>query len=244
MAKRTFRGRGKVYLDGRHVGNVSELVLNNENREEELPDYTQGGGGVYDSVSEIEKATFAFTFYDYFPENLGMATFGTSSAVAAGTVTDESIAAPADLADGDRLVKTAKMIDTAQAVTLTSDPSGTTYVADTDYTVTKAGIVLLAAGNISASDALLVSYSNEATDLVQAIMTSGEEFHMVFDGLNDADSGKGVVVDIFKAKPTPGEGIGLISEEFASSSINGTIIKDTTKNGTTESQYYTIDMEQ
>lgn len=244
MAKRTYRGRGKVYLDGRHIGNVSELVLNSENREETMLDYTQGGGGVYDSVSEIEQATFAFTFWDYFPENFAVSTFGTSASVAAGTVTDESISAPADLADGDRLVKTAKMIDTTQTVTVTSDPAGTTYTLDTDYSVTKAGIILLSAGSISASDPLLVSYSNEATDLVQAIMTSGQEFNMVFDGLNDADSGKGVVVDIFKAKPSPGEGIGLISEEFASSTVNGTIVKDTTKNGTTESQYYTVEMEQ
>ena len=155
MAKRTFRGRGKVYFDGRMIGNVSELVLNNENREEELFDYTQGGGGVYDSASEVQTVSFAATMYDFFPENVSMAVFGTSDAVTSGTVTDESITAPADLADGDRLVETAKMIDTTQSVTVTSDPAGTTYVADTDYTVTKAGIVILTAGSITASAPLL-----------------------------------------------------------------------------------------
>lgn len=240
MADKSYIGAGKLYMDGRFVGNVSELTLNFEYETKELIDFTQGGGGTYNSLERISSSGFTFTFHDYSAENLAMALYGSSAAVTATAVTDESITAPSDVETNDGLVTTASMIDTTQTVVLTTDPAGTTYTEDTDYTVTAAGVVLLAAGSISNDEALLIDYTKKAHDLVQALTTSGGEYVMVFDGLNDAQSGTPVVVKMYRAKPSPAEGLPLIGDDFAANTVTGKIVKDTTVTTAGLSQYFKI----
>lgn len=240
MTDKSYIGAGKLYLDSRFVGNVSRLDLAFEFETKELQDFTQGGGGLANSIERISSVGFEFDFHDYSAENLAMALYGSSAAVTAATVTDESITAPSDLSTGDRLVKTAHMLDVNQTVTLTTDPAGTTYTADVDYTVTAAGVVLLTAGSIVDSAALLIDYDKKAADLVQALVNSGNEFVMIFDGLNDAQSGTPVVVEAYRAKPSPAEGLPLIGDDFAANTVTGKILKDTTIVGAGLSQYMTV----
>jgi len=240
MADKSYIGAGKLYMDGRFVGNVSDLTLNFEYETKELIDYTQGGGGTYNSLERISSSGFTFTFHDYSAENLAMALYGTSAAVTAATVTDEAIAAPSDVATNDGLVTTASMIDTSQTVTVTNTAATVTYTQDTDYTVSAAGVVLLAAGAIANDQDLLIDYTKKAHDLVQALTTSGGEYVMVFDGLNDAQSGDEVVVKIYRAKPSPAEGLPLIGDDFAANTVTGKVVKDTTITTTGLSQYFKI----
>lgn len=240
MTDKSYIGKGQVYLDGRAIGNVSELTFSINEDKKELQDYTSSGGGLYNSLRRISGVEMSMTVHDYSAENLSVSLFGTASAVTAAAVTDESIAAPADLASGDRLVKTANLIDTSVAPVVTSDPAGTTYTVDTDYTVTASGIVILSSGTITASAALLIDYTKKAVDVVQALTTSAQEFELVFDGLNEAQSGTPVSITVFRAKFGGAQGLSVIGDEFGAMQLTGDVLKDTTITGAGLSQYLGI----
>jgi hypothetical protein len=239
MTDKSYIGKGKVFLDGRQVGNVTALSFQITEDKKELKDYTAAGGGNYNSVTRIDAVELSMTLSDYSAENLAAAVFGTASAVTATTVTDESIDAPASLV-GDPLVKTANVLDVDQTVTVTSDPAGTTYVEDTDYTIGAAGIRILASGSISASDPLLITYDKKAVDVVEALTQSAAEYELVFEGLNEAQSGTPVVVIVHRAKFGPAAELPMIGDEFAELSLTGDALKDTSITTGGLSQYFKV----
>lgn len=239
MTDKSYIGKGKVYLDGRQVGNVTALNFAITEEKIELKDYTSAGGGNYNSLTRIDTVTLSMTMSDYNKENLAAAVFGTASAVTATTVTDESIAAPASLT-GNPLVKTAFVIDTAQTVTVTTDPAGTTYTVGTDYTVSAAGITILASGSIGTEDALLVSYTKKAVDVVEALTTTAQEYELIFDGLNEAQSGTPVVITVHRFKPGPAADLAMIGDEFAELVLTGDSLKDTSITTAGLSQYFKV----
>lgn len=239
MTSCAYIGKGKVYLDGRFVGNVSALTIAITEDKVTQTDYTGPGGGNCATVSRIDAVEMNMTMTSYDPNNLALAVFGSASAVATSSIVDESISSPATL-DDDTLVLTANLIDTAQAVQVTSDPAGTTYTEGTDYTIGTAGITILAAGTIGAGTALLVSYEVKGHNLVEALVSSAQEYEIVFDGLNEADSGAPVVVKGYKVKFGPAEELALISDDFAEIALTGDILKDETITGPGLSQYFTV----
>lgn len=239
MADASFIGKGKVYIDGRQVGNVTALNFNHTEEKIELKDYTGAGGGNYNSLTRIDSVELAITMSDYSAENLAVAVFGSASAVTATTVTDESISAPAALT-GNPLVTTADVIDVDQTVTVTSDPIGTTHVENTDYTISPAGITIIDGGGISASDPLLVSYTKKAVNVVEALTQSAQDYVVVLDGLNEAQSGTPVVVTIHRAKFGPAPEVAMIGDEFGELALTGDALKDTTITTPGLSQYYKV----
>lgn len=231
------KGRGRVYFDGRELGNISAAELGFAVTEQTLKDYRSCAGGNYASSIDIDEANVALTLHDLSPGNVAMAFYGTKSAIAAGAVTDESIAAPADLASGaDRFVKTANAIDLGTAPVVTSDPAGTTYVADTDYIARSGGILILGSGSISASDPLLIDYTKIAAQKIEALMSASLSGELIIDGLNCVNLGSAVRVVVWNFKPSPAEAFALISEEFASFTLNGKADADPSQSP--DSEYY------
>ena len=69
-----------------------------------------------------------------------------------------------------------------------------------NYVVKPEGIVLLAgASGITVADKLWVSYSYGEYAAIEALTTKAPELQLLFGGLNEADSGKPVIVDIWRA---------------------------------------------
>ena len=124
---------------------------------------------------------------------------------------------------------------------VTTDPAGTTYTVDVDYEVNAAGIFLLGAGSISASDDLLVDYTPRLSTRVEALMSSSVSGELIISGLNCAQSGAPVIIRVWVYKPSPAEAFQLISEEFAEFSLSGKCDADTTK-GSSFSQYFQADV--
>lgn len=239
MTDKSYIGKGIVYRDGKDIGNVSALSLAIEQDEITLGNYRTGGGGNYNSLPRISSVGVSMTLHDYNAANLAAALFGTASSVTSAVVTDESIAAPADLTE-DTLVETTFVIDTSVAPVVTSDPAGTTYVEDTDYTVTTAGIIILASGSITASAPLLISYTKKAVDVVEGATTSAQEVELVFVGLNEAQSGTPMVVKIHRAKFNPTDELALIGDEFGAITLSGEALADATITGAGLSQFCKI----
>ncbi|HFE31937.1 MAG TPA: hypothetical protein ENJ17_01355 [Gammaproteobacteria bacterium] len=240
--EQSYIGKGSIYLgpfDGsakaRPIGNCAKLELAISEDKKELPDYQNAGGGVANSISRISGIEASITLHDISPENLALAVFGSASAVAAGTVTDESHTAYLG-----GLVRLVNLPDTSTIV-VTDSTGTTTYVLDTDYSVNEAGIVPLDTGAIVEGSTILVDYTKKAGNVVQAVVNSGQEFTMTFVGLNEAQSGKPVVVDLFRVKFSPTQGLGFIGDDFAAMDLTGSVLKDTGKTGAGISQYFKVE---
>src|SRR5690606_12931002 len=73
-----------------HIGNTSELKLAHDENVIEQPDYDSPGGGTHAEVRRINSVTASFVMHDLNADNLAMATRGTTTAVAGGSITDEA----------------------------------------------------------------------------------------------------------------------------------------------------------
>ena len=243
MAESSYIGKGTIYVgtqDGTDalvsIGNCSNLALSFEENSVELRDFTSAGGGLANSIRTISSVSAAMTLHDLTSANLAKVLRADTSAVTAGAVSDES-----HTGYHGGLIKLNKLPDTSTIV-VTSDPAGTTYVENTDYTVTRAGVIILSTGSIGDGDPLLISYTSKAGNLVQALTQSGLEFRMVFDGLNEAQSGKPVTIEVFRLKFGPAQNIGFIGEEFAGLELTADILQDASKSGAGISQYFTVEL--
>jgi hypothetical protein len=119
----------------------------------------------------------------------------------------------------------------------------TAPVAGTDYEVRAGGLYVIAGAVIAGGVPWEVSYTRAATDVMQALVASGREYELVFDGLNEARSGKRTKVTAHRVKIGALQNLSLIGEEYAVAESTGKLLKDTTKNGTTISQYFVAEIE-
>lgn len=227
----------------RELGNCSALSMGVEQETKKLRDFRTAGGGTYAQVDRITGVTLSVTAHDLSPENIALALYGTTDAVAGGAVADE----PHATFKGGYIVPESP-IDLDVAVTLKDSTGVTTYTAGTDYVLQYGAIFIPATSTIpDAADAdtpnVKLSYTNKAGDLVQALTASAEELELVFLGLNEAASGKEVRVDMFRAQFGATQALPLIGDDFASLELSGAVLPDGTKTGDL-SQYFQVFVEE
>lgn len=244
MAKRyTYIGKGTIYLGPyaqdaakRSVGNASRLELTVEAEEKELLDFQNPGGGKANQINRITGVQLAMTLHEISPENLAAAAFGSAAAVAGGAVSGE-----AHTAYKGGLVRFAKLPDLAEAITVT-DGDLTTYEEGDDYILTRAGIVITHEGAIADEQGIEVSYTARPSNVVQALTQAAQEWKLTFDGLNEAESGRPVVVDVHRIKFSPLQNLGLIADEFAGLEMTGESLSDEAVTGAGLSKFFTVEM--
>jgi hypothetical protein len=108
----------------------------------------------------------------------------------------------------------------------------------TDYLVVPGGIFITEAGAIADAEAITVDYAYTAQNVIQAIVESAQEFVMAFDGLNEAQTGLPVIVDMFRIKFGPTKALDMIEDDFGTLELTGELLIDDTKTGTGISQYF------
>lgn len=244
----SFSGKGKVYLRRhgdnvlRHIGNCSALEFSVENNTITQPDFTTPGGGNANEIARVSSVGLNMTMLEFSPSNLALALRGVTSVRMGGAQTDERHTAYAG-----SLVKLNFTPDPAEIVTVTIDPDGTpsVAVAGTDYTLSPAGLLIPATGGaITDGTVIGVDYTSMSSDLVQAMTNSGDDYELVYEGLNEAESSKPVTVTVYRAKFSPTTGLGLITEEYGELPLEGSVLIDSTKSGAGISQYFTVDLVQ
>lgn len=110
---------------------------------------------------------------------------------------------------------------------------------DTHFVASGGGITPDATSpNIYDGEPVVVSYTKKASDAVEALLNSAQEYELFFDGVNDARSGKSTTVHAFRVKLGAAKDLALIGEDYAALELEGKVLKDTTKNGTSVSQYF------
>lgn len=237
-----YLGSGKIYarVAGAaaglmEIGNASKLELAVKEDKQKLKDFSKPGGGTYATVSRVSEATLAMTLNDLNKTNVARALFGTESAIVGAAVVDEVVTAYKGA-----IVPLAHPNPTA--VTVTTSDAVTTYVANTDYEVRAGGIFILAAGAIADAASLKVDYTYAAYDKVEAMTTSSIALELHFEGLNEANSGKPVIVDVWRAQLSPTKALSLLGEKFADLEVEAEVLADTSKTGVGISQYFRVKM--
>lgn len=242
MADYSYLGSGRAYLreiGGTQglieVGNCSAVGFSVTEETKELKDYTQAGGGTYNEVKRISAVECSITMHDISAANLARALYGSASTTATGTVTDES---HAGAMKGD-YVPTNFMASAITGVKV----GAAVKVAGTDYEARDGGIYIIPAGTIADSSTVLITYTKAAADVVQALTSSGKEYELMFDGLNEARSGKKTRVNAYRVKIGALASLGLIGEDYAALEVTGKLLKDSAKTGAGISQYFKVEVE-
>lgn len=236
-----YLGVGRIYLEDLDlpkglipVGNCNSLTYEATPQEIEEQDYTTPGGGLDASVQRITAVNVNYNARHFKAANMARALYGDHAANVAGTVTAE-----------EHTGYPGAMILLAHPgatnIVVTPAAGGAALVLDTDYAITAAGNVLFIEGG-AATDAGLdveVDYSYPAHVTIQALVKSGKRFRMVFEGLNEARSGKPVVIEVFRVNHSPAS-LGFIGDEFQGMEFTAKCEKDQSKIGTGLSQYLVI----
>lgn len=240
MATKTyepFRGSGKLYLRKygaaaalAEVGNCNAVKFSVVLDSQEISDYTSPAGGTYASDDRIKSGTVSFTAWDFNTANLTRAMAASSTSVptpAAAVGTYTAYVGGLILLDG--------LNPTGVTVVDHATPA-TEFVKDVDYEVRPEGIFILDGDIVDGTDIDITPTAFTAHDAIEAMVTSGGEYELVFAGINGA-TGLSHREQVYKVKFSPAD-VELISDGFGSIAFTAKMSKDTTVSGTGVSQYY------
>lgn len=243
MKEYSYIGKGKVFLSShndyalRFVGNCDKVELSFSEETKENKDFTQAGGGISNSVSRIEKVEIGLNLFDYSPDNLALSVFGENYHCLSGNVVGEKFHLYRN-----RLIRLQH--SHIHDVVVRDVRSDKIYQPGIDYEVLASGIFISENSTIEEGTQATIDYQHRATNVIQALVNSGQEYRFLFDGLNEAQSGKKVVLDVFRVKFTPAASLSFIGEDFGNIEIKGTALSDFTKTGQGISRFFTVEMEQ
>lgn len=192
-------------------------------------DYGQSIG----SVSIAQEPTFRMTLRDANKDAIRLLFLGTETAFAQNStaVTDELVRAY----DGQLIRVASRNIS---SVVITSSPSGTTYVLNTDYRVSamnaRLGLIEVIPGSslataittaAAAGLPLLVDYARAATSgwVIQGATQPSLRAHLLFDGKN-LESGKFVECEVWEVVLTPDAGFDFLAEDWNEVPLTGTMV--------------------
>lgn len=212
------------------IGNVLEATIQYKEEVESQPDMTEAGGGKHGVKRRVNDITFSAKLADLSVTNLARAILGTAMPQDAGSVVDMSY--------------------TVQRGALIPLP----HVGVTDLVVEKGGTAIAAAGNydllpegiriradavaLTDGDAITVSYDYADQVVIEALTAKAPELVIRFGGLNEADSGRPVIVDLWRVSLSVTKQLALLqSKGFAALEIEGDLLPDTTKMAAGISRY-------
>lgn len=236
-----YLGTGRMYLEDLDdpkglifIGNCNSLSYEATPQEIEDQDYTTPGGGLDASVMRITSVTLNYNAKHFKTANVARAMYGSSTDVAAGTVTGE-----AHMAWPGGMIKL--KYPGATDVVVTPAAGAPALVLDTDYTLDAAGYpVFLEGGAVTETGmAVELSYSYAKHATIEALVASGKRFRQVFVGLNEVRSGKPMVIEAYRVNHSPAS-LTLVGDDFQGMSFTAKIEKDASVVGTGLSQYLKI----
>lgn len=244
VQQNSFIGKGSVFLQLRGVvgakmvpiGNCEELTTATEIDQKSLLDSSIGGGGMLETLDRIKSVKVQMKVTNMSSANIAIVLRALVTSATSVAVTDE---AHADIARGS-LIQLARLPDLTQPVTV---KKGATEIASAgNWTAIGAGIwPNPAATALADGDDITVSYTALASDMLQTLVRSADEYRLLFSGMNEARGDKPVVVAMHRLKFAPG-GLGLITDDFGRLSLDAELLSDPTVVGTGLSKFMSVDM--
>lgn len=84
--------------------------------------------------------------------------------------------------------------------------------------------------------------SADSVATIEALTTGAKEFKMVFNGVNEAATGRTVTVTIHRLKIGAAQGLNLIGDDFAAMEVTGEVMLDTSITTEGLSQFFKVEM--
>ena len=211
------------------IGNVLEAGTEQSEDVEKQDDMTQLGGGTHAEMRRVTGVKFSAKIADLNVVNLARALLGTVTPEDAGTVADvPGVARLGGLIPLPHINVTNLVIK-----------KGVTVVAAAgNYDLLPEGIWVRAdAAGLIDEDAIAYSYSYADQVVIEALTAKAPELVLRFAGLNEADSGKPVIVDLWRVSQGVTKQLTLIKKGFGVLDIEGEVLQDPTKTGVGISRY-------
>lgn len=221
IAARTAGGLPKAL---RWLGDVSEAKLSLSVQNVDHKESYSGQRMTAKKFGIGKDATFDFTLMELSKDNLALALYGKSSLIPQGTVTSEQL--PSDLVDGDKValkypgISAVTIIDST-ATPVTVDPSK--YTVDPIYgTITLIDITALV-------QPLKAAYTHAAVENVSVFTAAQTEVFIRYEGINLAENGAPIVVELYKVSTEPLKELSLITTALADQKISSAVLIDSAR---------------
>lgn len=220
----------------KEIGNVLELALEHSEDVQTQDDMTKLGGGVHAQVRRVKDVKMKAKLADLNVVNIARGVLGSIAPVEAGNV--ENL--PYTVSELGVLIPLDHIGATEVVIKKGADAGTATPIAMAgNYEPRGEGIVLLSgATGITAADKLWISYTYGAYAVIEALTTKAPELQLIFGGMNEADSGNPMVVDVWRSGQGIAKQLSLIGKGFNSLDVEGTLMMDPTKTGAGISKYY------
>lgn len=233
-------GAGMQYLEDLanpagllEIGNCSELSYEAATNDIKIANFTRPGAAPARSIKRIEGVTVKYKAHTYNIANISRALYGDSTRVESGTVTGEAHKAfPGGLI----------LLKNPGASNVVVKSGAVTWDEGVDYELTDAGLPKIkAAGGkaLAAGTDITVDYSHGAHVVIQGLVNSGRRYRHVFVGLNEADTGRPVVIELYRVVHSPAN-LQMISNEFGGLDFTAELEIDPSKTGLGISQFMVV----
>lgn len=215
------------------IGNVLEASTEQTESVEKQEDMTAMGGGTHAELRRITGVMFKAKLADLSIVNMSRALRATATPEDAGTVTDAPY-----IAKLGALLPLPHTGVTALTVKKGATAGAAVAVLAANYELRPEGLWIPEdAPGLVADDQLWLSYSHADQVVVEALTAATPELYIRFAGLNEVDSGKPSVVDLWRVSQGVTKQLSLINKGFTTLDIEGEVLKDPTKTGVGVSAY-------
>jgi hypothetical protein len=237
-----FSGQGKIYIAARnattgapgafrYVGQTNNGVKITP-KVDKLTRKESESGQRLTTLSLVtgKDVSLDFEILEFTKENIAQAFWGTSATITAGTVTNEL--SPSGLIAGD-FFRLSKIKVSALTVT-DSNATPASLTLGTHYAIENADLGLIKMLNVGTFvQPFKVNYSNAQSFNVPMYGTTPGNYWVRFEGLNMANSGEAVLVELYNVQIDPTTGFTLKGDDVAAFPINGSVLYDSTKTSDT-----------
>lgn len=231
MAQRLEYLSGKVYLGLRNasgksdslsfLGAVSEFTFSPKEESITHKDPTIPTRPEDDLIQTGVMADLTIILDDTSTENTALAFQGSISTTAGGTITDESHTAPSA---GSYFELNRQFVGAVTSIS--PDPSGTAYVANTDYVANPpSNLIYVPTGSAMAGDEILVDYTALSQDVIHGFNSDVLYYYLRYEGINSFNM-EPVAQNFYKVRFPPVAQTELISTNYQKYSLTGKCFYD------------------
>lgn len=211
------------------IGNVLEASTEQAESVEKQEDMTVLGGGNHGEIRRVTGVSLKLKIADLNIVNWARGVLGTVSPQDSGTVVDAAYVARLG-----GLIPLPHINVTALVV----KKGSTTIASAGNYDLLPEGVWIRAdAAGLTEADAITVSYSFGDQVVIEALTAKAPELTFRMGGMNEADGGRPVIVDLWRVSQGITKQLTLIKKGFSSLDVEGEVLQDPTKTGVGISKY-------
>jgi len=184
-----------------------------------------GQRGTVKNITVAKDCTIELTLQELSKENLSLALFGKAQTVASGSVTGEVL--PADLVAGDRV---ALKFPKVSNLVLTDSATPPAPIDAAKYKLDPAYGAIVLNDITGITQPIKAAYKHDPVEQVSIFSSIPEDIFLRYEGINLAEDGAPIIVELYRVKTEPLKELALISDnKVADMNISGSVLIDTTK---------------